>query len=679
MRKISILLVILILVGGFIPLEIKAASYQTRINNSTNGTVSIQPGERFTITVSMTDASDVYGVRSRVSYNSNHFKYIGATNLWTNNPLQVGTHFTLVGASPKNGTFNLVSMTFEATGLSASNSSVISVSEVEVTYNKTQEATGNGSILTVNSVAPKSTNNNLSSLTIGGRSVTNFNADTTTYNLGSTDSSSVSVGATAADSKARVTGTGNVNLSYGANTIKVVVTAESGAQKQYNINISRNDPRSTNNFLESITLSQGSIQFDKNRNNYTVIVDNEVEELTISAIKEDASASLKNATITKQLEVYSNIFEFVVVAENNQQRTYTINVVRRDEDGYAGSLNTNNNLATLTIEGYEIAFDSELLEYQLQVEHPVKELIITVSLEDEKSTLVALDSFELVLGENVFEFVVIAEDETQKKYTLTVFRATNLPPLEISELLERLEEVEADVLNVITSANKQFDADMLNQLKATNKQVAFHVLNQDGNSIGYWLVNSENLESINSFNHGVTLLSRIPESINKALNYANAMVVSFDHDGEFDQPKTFVLNLNNTFDERYALNVYYFNEETSKLQLVHNALEQQDNTLSWQMDHASIYVITPATISTGFDLGFDLPFEINLPIILGILIVLVLSLFGNLLLLLKVKKLQKHLLKRKYEVLKPKEENKITTTQEVESVNQESVKDNKET
>jgi len=93
--------------------------------------------------------------------------------------------------------------------------------------------------VTVVPVRPRSTNNNLSSLTISGIDITpNFASGTLTYSATSDKFiESVTVNAKAADNKARVTGTGKKNVTEGDNALKVTVTAENGSAKTYTINL----------------------------------------------------------------------------------------------------------------------------------------------------------------------------------------------------------------------------------------------------------------------------------------------------------------------------------------------------------------------------------------------------------------------------------------------------------
>ena len=96
------------------------------------------------------------------------------------------------------------------------------------------------------------------------------------------------------DNKASVTGTGRFNLNYGTNTYRVNVTAENGSTRTYTININREDTRSSNNNLKSLTLSKGNLNFNKSTTTYNVDVDKDTTSVKIEASLEDVKASFEN-------------------------------------------------------------------------------------------------------------------------------------------------------------------------------------------------------------------------------------------------------------------------------------------------------------------------------------------------------------------------------------------------
>lgn len=88
-------------------------------------------------------------------------------------------------------------------------------------------------------VRAKSTNNNLSSLSIDGYSLDkDFNQDILDYSVTVKEGTEqIKVSAKALDGNAKVSGTGSISVSEGINDIKINVTAENGSVKVYNIKV----------------------------------------------------------------------------------------------------------------------------------------------------------------------------------------------------------------------------------------------------------------------------------------------------------------------------------------------------------------------------------------------------------------------------------------------------------
>lgn len=116
----------------------------------------------------------------------------------------------------------------------------------------------------------KSSNNNLSSLTTSvGELSPKFNSNTTEYSLNlSGDTTSIKISGASADSKAKISGLGDISLKPGNNTINITVTAENGSTKKYTIKAFVDDtPQVTLNYkgkkigvvrnFEGVTIPEG--------------------------------------------------------------------------------------------------------------------------------------------------------------------------------------------------------------------------------------------------------------------------------------------------------------------------------------------------------------------------------------------------------------------------------------
>lgn len=104
--------------------------------------------------------------------------------------------------------------------------------------NSGSSSSGSGSSTTTPVTDNRSSNNNLSSLSISeGELSPAFSSDVTEYSVELASSvTSITVNASASDAKASVSGTGEISLNAGDNRIEITVTAENGNPKLYVIN-----------------------------------------------------------------------------------------------------------------------------------------------------------------------------------------------------------------------------------------------------------------------------------------------------------------------------------------------------------------------------------------------------------------------------------------------------------
>lgn len=188
-----------------------------------------------------------------------------------------------------------------------------------------------------------------------------FDKEKTEYTA-NVDSDKVVIEAIKTDSFATVTGgIGEVNLEYGENVFEIVVTSESGLYtKTYTLTITREnnnveppEDKSNVNTLDSITLSNGSLNetFDKNDTEYTANIDS--DSVIIEVSKTDSKSVVSGDIGEVSLEYGENVFEIVVTSESGIEKKYILTITRENnnveppEDNYViefdKSLNIDNN------------------------------------------------------------------------------------------------------------------------------------------------------------------------------------------------------------------------------------------------------------------------------------------------------------------------------------------------
>ena len=187
------------------------------------------------------------------------------------------------------------------------------------------------------------------------------------------------------------------------------------------VTIKMEAPKSSNNYLKSLSLSDGTIKFNRSTNSYKVTVDYKISSIKITAEAEDEKAKI-SGTGTHELNIYNNDLKVVVTAENGSARTYTITVVRKDKDGNSKELSSDVTLSSLKIDGYTLVFDTNVKEYTVLLKD-TKLLNIVAIPNNEGATVEVVNPGAYQTGNNVIKVKVIAENGAVEEYTINAVLA----------------------------------------------------------------------------------------------------------------------------------------------------------------------------------------------------------------------------------------------------------------
>nr|WP_238357912.1 cadherin-like beta sandwich domain-containing protein [Cohnella zeiphila] len=290
-----------------------------------------------------------------------------------------------------------------------------------------------------------SNNAKLSGLTLSEGTIS-FDPDSTEYTVDvGNEADSITVTPTAADTTASIkvkgaavdsgTASASIDLDVGDNVIPVEVKAQDGTStKTYTITIVR--AKSSNAKLSSLALSEGTLTFDPDTEDYTVNVGNAVDSITVTPTAADATASIKvkgavvdsgTASAAIGLDVGDNVVSVEVTAQDGSTvKTYTLTVVR--------AKSSNAKLNNLTLSEGTLTFDPDTMNYILNVGNEVNSITVTPTAADAAASIkvegtavnsgTASTPIDLNVGDNPITVEVTAPDgTTTKTYTVTVKRA----------------------------------------------------------------------------------------------------------------------------------------------------------------------------------------------------------------------------------------------------------------
>ena len=122
---------------------------------------------------------------------------------------------------------------------------------------------------------------------------------------------------------------GNSGFMVGVdNIVTITVTAENGNKQDYKIHVNRLP--STNTYLKDLKTDKYDMVdiFDKETQDYDIIVENDVTSIKVNAVAEDSLSTVTGAA-TYKLKTGDNSISIVVIAEDGSSRTYNLNIYRK--------------------------------------------------------------------------------------------------------------------------------------------------------------------------------------------------------------------------------------------------------------------------------------------------------------------------------------------------------------
>lgn len=190
------------------------------------------------------------------------------------------------------------------------------------------------------------------------------------------------------------------------------------------VNITR---KSSINNLYSLNASVGTFDtaFDKDVTVYTLTVPYDTKEVILSGSLEDILSTV-DGLFKYELTEDKTTAIITVTAEDGSTKVYTVYIIKEKPPVVPTPVvyyySSNNYLKTLEAKGYEIKFDRDILEYELNVNNDVKSLDITAIAEDSRSRVEITGNENFKTGKNIVIISVRAENGDVREYKLIVNR-----------------------------------------------------------------------------------------------------------------------------------------------------------------------------------------------------------------------------------------------------------------
>ena len=204
-----------------------------------------------------------------------------------------------------------------------------------------------------------------------------------------------------------------LNVDAGKNSFVIRVTNYEGSVRNYQLDIYRAGPNEAR--IKNLSFDYGTLApvFDKNKNAYTMEVENTVTKLTETVTMMDEKATY-TISGNKNLKIGENTITITTLAQDGKTSLeYTIIVTKKaSSNAYLSDI--------VTFPEKDFTFDKEKYNYIYHVESNINTIQIIGIREDTTAKITGNGIYQLTGEDLTVKLTVVAQDGTTKVYTVVV-------------------------------------------------------------------------------------------------------------------------------------------------------------------------------------------------------------------------------------------------------------------
>ena len=224
-------------------------------------------------------------------------------------------------------------------------------------------------------------------------------------------------------------------------------------------------------YLQILRLNEEGITpyFEKNVTEYYFVADATIDSLEVTAIPKNSNAKV-TITGNDNLKMGTNVIQ-IKVSLNGKDTIYKIHVTKTGNKQMA-----NTNLEILAVENAMLypSFDNNVTNYQIEIGNEQESLKVLAIPENIKSTVEVQGNEKLIIGDNLINVTVKAEDGiTTKKYFIHVHRRNLQEEQEYKEEQERQIEM---LSSIFEEQNDEKQEDLQELQKNSNNNFLWIII-----------------------------------------------------------------------------------------------------------------------------------------------------------------------------------------------------------
>ncbi len=172
----------------------------------------------------------------------------------------------------------------------------------------------------------------------------------------------------------------------------------------------------SNTYLSSLSISSGTISFDKTVREYNIQVSSEITSINVQAVPEANTSQVK---VEGNNNIGNNgVITITVTAQNGAVGVYKINVTKQVV------ISNNANLSSLTVDGYNLNFSKDVYDYTLKIKKE-KNLQITATPEEANAFYLVEGNSNLKKNSVISIKVTAPDGTTTQTYTIKINKKGN--------------------------------------------------------------------------------------------------------------------------------------------------------------------------------------------------------------------------------------------------------------
>ncbi len=415
-----------------------------------------------------------------------------------------------------------------------------------------------------------------------------FSKTTYEYNLTvPSDVTQVEVVATKSDSRQTITGAGRKDLVYGNNRVRVVVTAQDGSSRTYQIMINRTDNRTGDTTLKSLNITNTSLQYESGKTVYETTVGRSVDSVLINALTTDPNATLIG-TGERKLEIGQNKFTLTVTSSGGKSQDYTIIINRSTEE--IDVVSESSKLSSLIVNNLSLDLSGDKDRWLFGVTSDYSKLNIEATTISPTAKVEILGNENLKEGINVITIKVTEtkgleenydpeeiEDDPNRVTVYSIIVNKNVSNATTVRDLDDLQYTGNIIYNTTNNTNNLIPSTVIKMLKDNKSKLYYNVVNIY-NGLLYQAILENNLPdgSVDA------TFKRIAES---PLTYQTSL------------PKDTIvtINLEEYFADGTAVKIYTYNEG-EEYKLLTDGISMKNGYITFTTNGDTNYVFTTVSL-----------------------------------------------------------------------------------